>query len=161
MMNVWKRLSQGIGFTPTERRVVVFLTATFLVGIAVKMVRVALETGPAFDYSASDAAFARAARAPAPADTVHAAAARGDSLARAPGRTSVRKKEVPAGSVNINTARKELLMSLPGIGETMADRIVQYRKDHGPFTTLEDLMNVKGIGKKKFARIAPSCTTGK
>jgi competence protein ComEA len=160
MMNLWKRLNESIGFTPTERRVAIFLVATFLLGAAVKMVRVAFDTGPEFDYSASDAAFARAAGAPAPAEAARTAAGN-DSTKHSTGRPTVRKKEVPAGSININTASKELLMTLPGIGETTADRIVQYRKDHGPFTTLEDLMNVKGIGKKKFARIAASCTTGR
>lgn len=165
-MNALKRLSQSIGFTPAERRVAAVLLATFLLGIGIKMYRVYADPAPPFDYAAEDTAFARAARAPAPADSLRA---RGEGAAPAAlpdaapkSRTNgSRKKEVAPRSVHINTARKEDFMRLPGIGETTAERIVQYRRDHGPFSTLEELMNVKGIGKKKFERIAPSCTLGK
>jgi len=43
---------------------------------------------------------------------------------------------------------------LPGVGESMADKIIEYRKDHNGFKKIEDLMKVKGIGKKKFANPA-------
>ena len=52
-------------------------------------------------------------------------------------------------------------MALPGVGETTAERILEYRHEHGRFSSLEDLLNVKGIGKKKLERIAPCCTIGK
>ncbi len=59
------------------------------------------------------------------------------------------------GQVNINTAGVEQLQELPGIGPAMAGRIVGYRQQAGPFQKAEDLMNVGGIGPKKFGRIAP------
>lgn len=55
--------------------------------------------------------------------------------------------------VNINTATNEELQKLPGIGETMANRIVTYRKQNGKFSKLEDLKNVSGIGEAKFNNI--------
>lgn len=54
--------------------------------------------------------------------------------------------------ININICTKEELMSLPGIGEVLADRIIQYR-EKTPFKKVEDLMNVSGIGEKKFESI--------
>jgi competence protein ComEA len=45
-------------------------------------------------------------------------------------------------------------VSLPGIGETLADRIIAYREANGPFQTIEDLQNVVGIGEKKLDQIA-------
>jgi competence protein ComEA len=54
------------------------------------------------------------------------------------------------GKVNINTAGTDELNRLPGIGPVLADRIVEYREEHGPFTSLESLKNVPGIGEKKF-----------
>ncbi len=54
------------------------------------------------------------------------------------------------GKVNINTASIEQLMSMDGIGEAYAKRIVSYREKNGPFQTPEDLMKVKGIGQKTF-----------
>ena len=51
--------------------------------------------------------------------------------------------------ININTASQEELMKLKYVGEKLSQRIIEYRKDH-PFQKPEDLMNVKGIGKKVF-----------
>ena len=53
------------------------------------------------------------------------------------------------GPVNINTASKEVLMTLKGVGEVIADRIIEYRKIH-PFQVPEDIMKVKGFGPKMF-----------
>jgi len=52
--------------------------------------------------------------------------------------------------VNINTASESELEGLPGIGPTLAQRIVDYRTQHGPFHDVKDLMKVEGIGQKKF-----------
>lgn len=51
--------------------------------------------------------------------------------------------------VNINTAGAEELMRIRGVGEKTAEKIIEYRKDH-PFETIEDIINVSGIGEKKF-----------
>ena len=55
-----------------------------------------------------------------------------------------------SGPVNINTACEEQLTALPGIGETLARRIVDYREVHGAYRSVEDLKNVSGIGDKKL-----------
>lgn len=52
--------------------------------------------------------------------------------------------------VDINTAGPEELTALPGIGEKLADRIVEYREKHGPFSTVDELTNVSGIGEGKL-----------
>ena len=52
--------------------------------------------------------------------------------------------------IDINTAVKEEFMALPGIGEVLAGRIIQYREENGPFQNAEALMNVEGIGKKRM-----------
>lgn len=52
--------------------------------------------------------------------------------------------------VDINTADEATLDLLPGIGPAYAQRIVEYRTQNGPFRTIEDIMNVSGIGEKKF-----------
>lgn len=57
--------------------------------------------------------------------------------------------------ISINTANAEELATLPGIGPMYARRIVEYREVHGPFRTLDDLKDVKGIGDTVFSRIAP------
>ena len=55
---------------------------------------------------------------------------------------------------DINIMSKAQLVSLAGIGEILADRIVAYRENNGPFRTIEDLQNVEGIGEKKMEQIA-------
>ena len=57
------------------------------------------------------------------------------------------------GLVNINTADTETLMTVKGIGEVLAERIVTYREEHGGFETVEELLEVKGIGEKTLEKI--------
>ena len=65
-----------------------------------------------------------------------------------------------SGKININTADLQTLMTLPGIGETYAQRIIDYRTANGPFEKIEDIMNVTGIGEKRYNAIKDSITTG-
>ncbi|UCC11408.1 MAG: helix-hairpin-helix domain-containing protein [candidate division WOR-3 bacterium] len=63
--------------------------------------------------------------------------------------------EEAAVCISINHASAEELTTLPGIGPLCAQRIIEYREAHGPFRSLDDLKDVKGIGEKIFSRIAP------
>ena len=56
--------------------------------------------------------------------------------------------------VDINTADAETLDTLPGIGPALAERIITYREEHGPFDSGEELMEVKGIGEATYAGLA-------
>ena len=55
--------------------------------------------------------------------------------------------------LNINTAGADELRDLPGIGDVLAGRVIEYRSENGFFTFTDDIMNVKGIGEAKFAAI--------
>ena len=68
--------------------------------------------------------------------------------------------EAPTGKININTATVEELDKLPGIGPSIAKAIIDYRTANGPFKTIEDINNVKGIGDALFAKIKDSITVG-
>lgn len=60
-----------------------------------------------------------------------------------------------AVQVDLNTASPADLESLPGIGPAMAARIVEYRERNGGFRRIEDLMNIQGIGEKRFLELKP------
>ena len=66
----------------------------------------------------------------------------------------------PTAPVNINTADIAELAGLPGIGEVLARRIVDYRNAHGSFTAVEQLTNVEGIGEGKLEAILEQITIG-
>ena len=64
------------------------------------------------------------------------------------------------GPVCINTASPEELETLPGIGPKLAERIVAYREENGPFTTVEELCEVSGIGEKVLEKIGTRAVVG-
>ncbi len=63
-------------------------------------------------------------------------------------------------AVNLNTATKDDLVALPGIGPAKAQAIVDYRNQHGPFRSIDELRKVKGIGEKLFISIKPELSIG-
>ena len=62
------------------------------------------------------------------------------------------------GKININTAGKEELMTLPGIGEAKAEKILRYREEHGAFRSIEDVMQIEGIKEGVFNKIKEDIT---
>ena len=64
------------------------------------------------------------------------------------------------GLININTATLQQLDMLPGIGTVRAQAIIDYREANGPFQTVEDLLNVDGIGEKTLAKFIDYITVG-
>lgn len=62
--------------------------------------------------------------------------------------------------VNLNSATVAQLQTLPGIGASTAQRILDYRQKNGAYKKIEELMNVKGIGEKSFLKLKPLITVG-
>jgi competence protein ComEA len=76
------------------------------------------------------------------------------------GSAAAAAKPAPTGKVNINTASAEQLTVLPGVGPALAAKIVEHRQKSGAFKTTQELMNVRGIGEKNFAKIQGYLTVG-
>lgn len=139
-MRILDLLHQRFGFTRNEIVVVGLLCAGLTAGTAVRMFRGTPQGQRFFPYAATDSAFERGARAwQAELRT------RPDS-----GRATAAPRPV-----NINEATGPELIALPGIGPAMAARIIAYRKDHGRFTSVEQLDGVKGIGPATLQRLRP------
>jgi len=65
------------------------------------------------------------------------------------------EKKPPAKPVNLNTATAEELAQLPGVGEVIAARIVRHREVSGPFRSVDELLIVRGISRKKLEKLRP------
>lgn len=157
-MHILKKFNQFFGFTPTESKVVVFLLVTFIAGGALKVYRSYFPSAflPRFDYSKEDQEFALRSKL---IDSIEAG-----RLQFVQGRSQTSGKEKSAGSrktkalqspINLNTATKEELMKLPGVGEVIAERILLYREEKGRFRDISELKNIRGIGDKTFEKLRP------
>jgi competence protein ComEA len=70
-------------------------------------------------------------------------------------------KKPPLKPVNINAATSEELQQVPGIGPATAEKILQMRKSYGSFKSVDDLLAIKGIGKKRLDKMRKYLTVGK
>lgn len=62
--------------------------------------------------------------------------------------------------IDLNQADAAALMTLPGIGRTLAARILEYRVQNGPFTSLSQLLNINGLGEARLEALLPYITAG-
>jgi competence ComEA-like helix-hairpin-helix protein len=70
-------------------------------------------------------------------------------------------KKPPLKPININTATSEELQQVPGIGPVTADKILQMRKSYGAFKSVDDLLAVKGLGKKRLEKMRKYLTVSR
>ncbi len=157
-MRLFEKFNRTFGFTRTESRVVLFLVVSFIFGIGVKTLRSGSGPPVAFDYTASDSEFAALSSAidtspPAPWPARNL-------MPRFPG-DSARAHADKDHPLDLNMASKAELIALPGIGEVTAEKIILYRKDHGKFSSVDELSRIKGIGPKKLERLRPLCRVEK
>lgn len=120
------------GFTRNEQRALLFLISTFVVGLGVQYYQRKIQPFPS---SSSLSLFQE--------DTVAMVAFQKD-------------ESTPRSfKVELNRATMKELEEMPGIGPALAHRILEWRKEHGPFHQVEDLLQVKGIGAKTLEKIRP------
>ncbi len=147
-MKIITYLQQHLGFTRNEIRAILVLGAVFLVGLGVRWLHdVTSSRGDArYDYRRADSIFA--ARSRVYAASLHGVVAMPSAPVATQQRTIVEKRPV-----RLNAATATELEQLPGIGPATAAKILLYRRERGKFRSIEELLNVKGIGPKKLERI--------
>ena len=159
---MFEKISKKIGFTQTEIKVILFLVITFLFGLTIKIYEDnSQEPYKSYDYSTEDSLFnyyRMNAKKNLEAEKQKALKnfeSKVDILNLKPDEfTEKQKLPLPEEkSIDINSADLETLIRLPGIGEITAQKIIDLRTEKGEFQSLDELMDVKGIGKSKFSKI--------
>jgi comEA protein len=147
-------LQERFGFTRNETAVLLFLCVTLIAGSGLRWYRNVHAGGTSpltpYDYAVADSMFAALSRQPA-ADS-----------STAPPRSSARRGSkadtLAHGEIDLNAADTTALARLPGIGPATARAIVLHRNRRGPFRSVDELLEVKGIGPKKLQRLRPYVT---
>ena len=166
-----KAIIKHLSFTKNEIRVLLLIVSVLVVGFSIKYYKEVLtKPDTEYDYSESDRNFLEKSRnmligsltgddstlADEERKLVDSLQALEDSLDTddySTDKKNTSKGELKEKSININTATKEELIAIPGIGDKISDKIIIYREEHGGFKRIEDIMNVKGIKKKKFEKM--------
>ncbi len=157
-----KNISDRIGLTPTEIKVLLFLIVVLLIGFGVKNFYLNGESPyKEYDYSEEDSVFSSitASGGNLPKKNAEIRDKNVDYKQEVLDFNNSEiqnneKKTIPANaSININTAGIEEFAKLPGIGKKTAEKIIIFRKKMGGFKKLNELLKVKGIGNSKFISI--------
>ncbi len=156
-----ERISKKIGITQTELKISLFVIFVFLFGLTYKVFFEKKESVPyqIFDYSEEDEKFYGSET-----DTTSVDFQKSDEKEvdykqevldfNSQGFDNIQKKILPAEkSINVNTAKLEEFVNLPGIGPKTAQNIIDYRSKHKRFNNTNELLEVKGIGQAKLAKI--------
>jgi len=170
-MNLLKKISQKIGFTETEAKIVLFLLTTFLVGIIVSTIKNNNNNSKLleFNYDKEDSAFYNVSFYTDTADSIEKnTQKRVESQSELSDFRTAEKEEKKGTAsfstitkLDINKAELNEFASLPGIGLKTAQNIIDYRQKNGRFEKIDELLKVKGIGKAKFEKIKNFITVNK
>ena len=158
---MFERLSQKSGLTLTELKITIFIVLMFSAGVIYKVFFEKDETIPyqVLDYSEEDTKFYGSGN-----DSILNISEKSDDKKvdykqevldfRTQNLDNIQKKILPAEkSVNLNNAKLEELITLPGIGEKTAQKIIEYRIKHKRFRNINELLEVKGIGESKLSKL--------
>jgi competence protein ComEA len=158
-----RKVSKKIGFTETEIKVILFLAVGFLIGFVIKLYKD--DSQPeykSYDYTKEDSIF-NFYKDKAEEKLIEKKNNDENNIVDSKAEvldfksTKYKKKEslpLPAEkSIDINRADIKTLVRLPGIGEKTAQKIIELRNEKEKFEKLDELLEVKGIGKTKFNKI--------
>jgi len=153
MRGVVQRFLDNLGFTRGEQRFLILLLCAIFVGAIISLYRgyrkpqdVPVEGLPQLERVFQERS------------SVGSQIDKGQKASKGTVEGDQAKSEEESFLVDINVADQKALESLPFIGPVLAQRIIEYRQTHGAFQSIEELLNVKGIGKKRLAQLKPYIT---
>ena len=161
-MKSLEKFSKKIGFTSTETNVVLFILTACLIGIAVNIIKDAKndKTFLEFDYKQEDSLFNAASGGSGMEDSTgiqleKKIASKPELLEFTKGIKNNTPVKITSSQkkIKLNEANIRELMKLPGLGQKTAGALIDYRNKHGRIKSLNELLNIKGIGKKKLEKI--------
>lgn len=162
-MKLLEKISRKLGFTSTETNVLFFILMACFVGITLNIVKDKINNKDylEFDYSKEDSLFNAASGDPGIDGSVEDHGEKKIDSQRE--LLNFRKEKLPDEKttkifsstkiIKINSASVHELILLPGLGEKTANEIIDYRNKHGRIKSIDELLNVKGIGKTRLERI--------
>ena len=145
-----------LDLTPSEKRTILIISG-ILISAGLFYVFQSYSEKPAIiGYSKSDSIFSRLTHNPHTSEKNREEISSDEiSISTTPNEKTKSVVKIKQNSIDINTAAKKELEKLPRIGPAMASRIIEYRETKGFFKSLDELTNVKGIGKKTLNLIKP------
>jgi len=145
-----------LDLTPSEKRTIFIISGILILAGLFYLVQSYGVKPEVIDYSRSDSVFSRLShRIPASEESVEETDLGTTNILESSEGKSQSDAKIQKGSIDINTADENEMEKLPRIGPAMAKRIIEYRNTKGPFKSLDDLTNVKGIGNKTLNLIKP------
>ena len=142
--------------TPSEKRTILIISGVLILAGLFYIYKSYSEKPVIIDYSQSDSIFSRLTHKPMlQAEIENIDSGKTNISLEKSNQVSKSTAKIEKGSIDINRANKNELEKLPRIGPAMANRIIEYRNNFGPFKSINDLTNVKGIGKKTLNLIKP------
>lgn len=155
LLNKLKQKLLNFGFTSKEINLLFFLLVIFILGLSIKAFKSNYPEYRKFDYSDVDSLYSNIAYLTDTSDNFFVNKNDSVIIKELKKRKNTPKKslDIIEKKINLNTALADDLQKLPGIGPKLADLIITYRTKIGKFKSIEELMEVKGIGEKKFNKL--------